>query len=61
MAQKLKDKTIKYCFSFRRMTYIFSILQDNRSKESQQAIVLHSMFNTPQGVGVRLDVSLHSR
>ena len=41
--------------------HIFSILQDNRSEESQQAIVLHSMFNTTQGVGVRLDVSLHGR
>ena len=44
------------------MTHIlFSILQDNRSEESQQAIVLHSMFNPSQGVGVRLDVSLHGR
>ena len=31
------------------------------SEESQQAIVLHSMFNTTQGVGVRLDVSLHGQ
>ena len=44
------------------MTFFFLyIFQDNRSEESQQAIVLHSMFNPPQGVGVRLDVSLHGR